>query len=64
MNQPDGAVGVAALVPECEEAAREWARRLGLPFGAPCGHQLQLGPDACNWPVSALMRPGRCASIS
>ena len=58
MNQPDSAVGVAALVPECEEAAREWARRLGLPFGAPCGHQLQLGPDGLQLACLGPNAPG------
>jgi 16S rRNA (guanine1516-N2)-methyltransferase len=58
MNQPDGAVGVAALVPECEEAARGLARRLGLPFGAPCGHQLQLGPDGLQLACLGPDAPG------
>ncbi|MDR0440248.1 MAG: class I SAM-dependent methyltransferase, partial [Candidatus Accumulibacter sp.] len=38
-------VEVVPLVPECEEAARKLARRLGLPFGGKGAHQLQLGPD-------------------
>jgi 16S rRNA (guanine1516-N2)-methyltransferase len=36
---------VVALVPGCEDAARDWARRLGLPLGGREAYQLQVGPD-------------------
>ncbi|GHU30075.1 ribosomal RNA small subunit methyltransferase J [Betaproteobacteria bacterium] len=51
MNRPQdraGTVSVVALVPECEEAARNWALGLGLPLGEQASqenYQLQLGPD-------------------
>ena len=54
----EGMVGVAALVPECEEAARDWARRLGLPFGGPCDYQLQLGPDGLQLACIGPDAPG------
>jgi 16S rRNA (guanine1516-N2)-methyltransferase len=44
VNEMDRA-SVVALVPECEDAARDWARRLGLPFGGREGYRLQIGPD-------------------
>ncbi|MDR1935391.1 MAG: class I SAM-dependent methyltransferase [Candidatus Accumulibacter sp.] len=44
-RNPASGVVVAALVPECEDAARRWAQRLGLPFGGHGELQLQLGPD-------------------
>jgi 16S rRNA (guanine1516-N2)-methyltransferase len=34
-----------ALAPEYAEAARDWARRLGLPLGGQGAYRLQLGPD-------------------
>jgi 16S rRNA (guanine1516-N2)-methyltransferase len=39
------AASVVALVPECEEVARNWARRLDLPLGREGLRQLQVGPD-------------------
>lgn len=44
-SAPGASVCVAALVPDCEAAARRWARRLGLPFGGTADYELQLGPD-------------------
>jgi 16S rRNA (guanine1516-N2)-methyltransferase len=49
------AISVAALVPECEQTARHWARRLGLPFGEHGDYQLQLGPDGLQL---ACLDPG------
>jgi 16S rRNA (guanine1516-N2)-methyltransferase len=61
MNRPlalAGAVGVVALVPECAEAARHWARRLGLSFGEHGSHQLQLGTDGLQLVCSGSGAPG------
>jgi 16S rRNA (guanine1516-N2)-methyltransferase len=54
-------VSVASLVPECEDAARRLARRLGLPFGGDGAHQLQLGPDGLQlaWIGSGAPGPVR-----
>jgi 16S rRNA (guanine1516-N2)-methyltransferase len=61
MNRPQdqvGTVSVAALVPECEEATRNWAQRLGLPFGSQGNHQLQLGPDGLQLAWIGAGAPG------
>jgi 16S rRNA (guanine1516-N2)-methyltransferase len=53
--------GVVALVPECEEAARNWARRLGLPpgqQGSQGNYQLQLGPDGLQLAWTGSGAPG------
>jgi 16S rRNA (guanine1516-N2)-methyltransferase len=51
-------VSVVSLVPECEEAARELARRLGLPFGGGGAHQLQLGADGLQLAGGGAGAPG------
>jgi 16S rRNA (guanine1516-N2)-methyltransferase len=62
MNRPSpalaGEVSVMALVPECAEAARYWARRLGLPLGEHGSHRLQLGPDGLQLVCTGLGAPG------
>jgi 16S rRNA (guanine1516-N2)-methyltransferase len=55
-----GRASVVALAPECEDAARDWARRLGLPFGGGDGVQLQVGPDGL-WLASIV--PGAPGAI-
>jgi 16S rRNA (guanine1516-N2)-methyltransferase len=63
MNRPSGGIGIASVValsPECEDAARGWARRLGLPFGGRDEHQLQLGPDGLRLASTA---PGASGAI-
>lgn len=54
-------VTVVALSPECEDAARGWARRLGFPFGGQGEYQLQLGPDGLRlaWSGPDAPRPIR-----
>ncbi|MDR2614463.1 MAG: class I SAM-dependent methyltransferase [Candidatus Accumulibacter sp.] len=49
---------VVALSSECEEAARDWARRLGLPFGGRDGVQLRLGTDGLRLASTAPGAPG------
>jgi 16S rRNA (guanine1516-N2)-methyltransferase len=51
-------VSVASLAPECEEAARRLARRLGLPFSGKGEHQLQLGPDGLQLACTGSGAPG------
>jgi 16S rRNA (guanine1516-N2)-methyltransferase len=51
-------ISVVALVPECEDAARDWARRLGLPFGRQGVYRLQVGPDGLRLACSAPGAPG------
>jgi 16S rRNA (guanine1516-N2)-methyltransferase len=51
-------VSVASLAPECEEAARGLARRLGLPFGGGGAYRLQLGPDGLQLVSTAPGAPG------
>jgi 16S rRNA (guanine1516-N2)-methyltransferase len=63
-NHPSGGIGMASVValsPECEDAARSWARRLGLPSGSRHGYQLQLGPDGLRlaWAGPDALRPIR-----
>lgn len=58
LSAPDASVCVAALVPECEEAARDWARRLGLPFGGTAGYALQLGPEGLQLALLGPEAPG------
>ena len=55
---PDVRVRVAALVPECEEAARDWARRLGLPFDGTADYALQLGPEGLQLALLCPEAPG------
>ncbi|MDR2789101.1 MAG: class I SAM-dependent methyltransferase [Candidatus Accumulibacter sp.] len=54
-------ISVVALIPECEGAARDWARRLGLPLGGRETYQLQVGPDGLRlaWAGPDAPRPIR-----
>ena len=52
------AVGVVALDPAHEAEAREWARRLNLPFDVGCRHQLQFGSDGLRLAVVEPGAPG------
>ncbi|MDR0378363.1 MAG: class I SAM-dependent methyltransferase, partial [Candidatus Accumulibacter sp.] len=57
-NDPAG-VSVVALSPEHEEVARDWAQRLGLPFGrSESHHQLWVGPDGLWFASTATDAPG------
>jgi 16S rRNA (guanine1516-N2)-methyltransferase len=55
---PAPGVSVASLTAECDEAARQLARRLGLPFGGEGEHQLQLGPDGLQLARAGPGAPG------
>ncbi|MDR0578614.1 MAG: class I SAM-dependent methyltransferase [Candidatus Accumulibacter sp.] len=55
---PACAVSVVALAPECEDAARDWARRLGLPFDGQGAWRLQLGPDGLRLACADPGAPG------
>ena len=55
---PDASVCVTALVPECEATARDWAHRLGLPFGGTADYALQLGPDGLQLALLGPDVPG------
>jgi len=58
MNGVDSTVCIEALVPECEDAAREWARRLDLPFGVKADFALQLGPEGLQLALTGPDAPG------
>lgn len=58
MNRTDATVSVEALVPACEDGAREWARRLGLPFGGKADFALQLGPEGLQLALTCPDAPG------
>ena len=51
-------VCVVALVPECEAAARDWAYRLGLPFGGTADYALQFGLDGLQLVLLGPEAPG------
>ena len=57
-HAPGVSVRVAALVPECEAAARDWARRLSLPFGGTADYALQLGPEGLQLALLGPDAPG------
>ena len=53
-----GRASVAALSPECADAARDWAQRLGLPFGGGGRIQLQIGADGLRLASTVPGAPG------
>lgn len=58
MSPNSVSVCVAALSPECEPAAREWARRLRLPFGGAADYALQAGPEGLQLAALGAEAPG------
>ena len=54
----DCSICVVALVPECEAVARDWALRLGLPFGGMADYALQLGSDGLQLVLHGPEAPG------